>query len=328
VLANLLEHLVRTTPAVHCSAAVPPGPIHRRLAEIEGVHVVEPTSRREWLDLALGPRQDWVVANSPRVLVYAVAAKWVARLRGAETRVAFVAHSNPSTRAKAAVLKLLARGVDAVVPVAASQWLPGRGVVVPPLGLRTKEILSPAEVQAGLNTRSRVVKAMGRSDRVKGLDVYLEAARHVHESSGLTFQLATAPGIEGDSAYEAFLAQSETAVERVGARNIEWIQPGDVVVVPSRDETACLLAQEAMARGAAVVASAVGDIAEYVVDGENGVLVHPDDPLALATALMELAQVGDAQYAQLCRAAHETMVARADGWYDSVTQILTARSAS
>jgi starch synthase len=37
-----------------------------------------------------------------------------------------------------------------------------------------------------------------------------------------------------------------------------------------------------------VVASAVGGIPEVVSDGETGLLVPPDDPAALATALNEL----------------------------------------
>jgi len=50
---------------------------------------------------------------------------------------------------------------------------------------------------------------------------------------------------------------------------------------------------EAMARGVAVVATQVGAISELITDGETGLLVPPDDPLAMARALERLA--GDHQ---------------------------------
>jgi glycosyltransferase involved in cell wall biosynthesis len=45
---------------------------------------------------------------------------------------------------------------------------------------------------------------------------------------------------------------------------------------------------EAMARGVAVVTTSVGGLEELVVDGENGLLVTPDDPAAFAQALARL----------------------------------------
>jgi len=45
---------------------------------------------------------------------------------------------------------------------------------------------------------------------------------------------------------------------------------------------------EAMLAGLPVVASAVGSIPELVVDGETGYLVPPDDPGALADALIRV----------------------------------------
>jgi starch synthase len=50
---------------------------------------------------------------------------------------------------------------------------------------------------------------------------------------------------------------------------------------------------EAMACGAAVVASRVGGIPEVVAGGETGLLVPPDDPDALAAALNALLRARD-----------------------------------
>jgi glycosyltransferase involved in cell wall biosynthesis len=76
-------------------------------------------------------------------------------------------------------------------------------------------------------------------------------------------------------------------VDRAGAialfKGCEWF------VLPSRHEPMGIVNLEAMAAGKAVVASRVGGVPELVEDGQNGLLVPPDDPDALALALRRLA---------------------------------------
>jgi glycosyltransferase involved in cell wall biosynthesis len=65
-----------------------------------------------------------------------------------------------------------------------------------------------------------------------------------------------------------------------------WVQ-----VVPSRwAEPFGNVTTEAMMRGSAVIASAVGAQPEIIVDGTTGLLVPPDDVKALSTALQRLLQ--------------------------------------
>jgi glycosyltransferase involved in cell wall biosynthesis len=61
-----------------------------------------------------------------------------------------------------------------------------------------------------------------------------------------------------------------------------------VAVVPSLYEPFGLVALEALACGVPVVASAVGGLPEFVVNGECGFLVPPNDPSRLAAALVDL----------------------------------------
>jgi glycosyltransferase involved in cell wall biosynthesis len=68
----------------------------------------------------------------------------------------------------------------------------------------------------------------------------------------------------------------------------DWMIAADVVVVPSRREPLGLAAIEALACGTPVVASAVGGLRDVIRDGENGILVPPDDPAAVASALVRL----------------------------------------
>jgi len=61
-----------------------------------------------------------------------------------------------------------------------------------------------------------------------------------------------------------------------------------VVVCPSRREGYGVVARQAMAHARPVVATAVGGLAEAVVDGETGLLVPPGDTVALRQALERL----------------------------------------
>jgi glycosyltransferase involved in cell wall biosynthesis len=65
-------------------------------------------------------------------------------------------------------------------------------------------------------------------------------------------------------------------------------QQAGVFVLPSRRESFGLVLAEAMACGLPVVATKVGAIPEVVEDGVTGVLVPPDDPEGLASAITAL----------------------------------------
>lgn len=67
-----------------------------------------------------------------------------------------------------------------------------------------------------------------------------------------------------------------------------WYAACDICVMPSRMEAAAVVALEAMSLYKPVVASNVGGIPEVVIDGETGILVPPEDPIALAAALRKL----------------------------------------
>jgi glycosyltransferase involved in cell wall biosynthesis len=69
---------------------------------------------------------------------------------------------------------------------------------------------------------------------------------------------------------------------------------------------------EAMAAGTPVIATAVSGIPELVRDGVNGLLVAPDDPEALADALLRMHD-DPALAARLTDAARATIDERFDG---------------
>lgn len=69
---------------------------------------------------------------------------------------------------------------------------------------------------------------------------------------------------------------------------VNFYNAAQVVVVPSRYESFGMVALEAMACGAPVIASDVGGLSTLVRDGRTGFLVPYGDPAALADALWPL----------------------------------------
>jgi glycosyltransferase involved in cell wall biosynthesis len=81
-------------------------------------------------------------------------------------------------------------------------------------------------------------------------------------------------------------------VQFLGSRSdvLELLPALDVFVLGSRFEGLPISLIEAMGTGVACVATAVGGIPEAVEDGRHGVLVPPGDPVALASAVVDLLQ--------------------------------------
>jgi glycosyltransferase involved in cell wall biosynthesis len=146
----------------------------------------------------------------------------------------------------------------------------------------------------------------GRLEAQKGQDVLLEALGELR-TKGLEFVCALA----GEGSQRSVL---ERRIETLGLGGVvrllgqvDEIGPllaaADVVVLPSRWEGLPLVLLEAMARGRAIVATAVGGIPEAIEDDVHGRLVPPDDPAALARALASLHQRPDTSYRLGMRAA-------------------------
>ncbi len=87
----------------------------------------------------------------------------------------------------------------------------------------------------------------------------------------------------------------------------ELLRAADVFVLSSRREGLPIVVLEAMASGLPVAATRVGAISEVVRDGEDGLLVPPGDPPALAAALARLLDDGELR-ARLSRHARNSVL--------------------
>ncbi len=144
------------------------------------------------------------------------------------------------------------------------------------------------------------ILGIGRHVPQKGFDVLLRAyalGRKAALDKGQTWPDLL---LAGDGAqHEAFKTLSQQLnlgeavhfvgrVDRAGA--VALFKGCSFFVLPSRHEPMGIVNLEAMAAGKAVVASRVGGVPELVSDGENGLLVPPDDAPALSQALTRLVQ--------------------------------------
>ncbi|MEM9177724.1 MAG: glycosyltransferase family 4 protein, partial [Myxococcota bacterium] len=164
---------------------------------------------------------------------------------------------------------------------------------------------------------------VGRFDRVKGADLMLDAfAELARRRPGLRLRFLgpdTGLMVGGrEISFETYVA--DRFAEDVRARiDYEGAQPRDVVdrarlagavtVACSRYETFSLTVLEAMAAGCPVVASAVGGVPEFLVDGENG-LLFPSESVAALVAAIERLLDDRALAARLGAAARRDVQAR------------------
>jgi glycosyltransferase involved in cell wall biosynthesis len=154
-------------------------------------------------------------------------------------------------------------------------------------GVPVPHLNQNARAELDLRQDAIVVGGIGRLSRQKGWDVLCEAAGKVHrERSDIVFVVVG----DGDERARLMSISACSNVRFVGyKRSAESLLSAfDIFVIPSRYEAFGRVAVEAMLAGIPVVASAVQALPE-VLDG-HAMLVPPEDPEALAAALLGLAE--------------------------------------
>ncbi len=144
----------------------------------------------------------------------------------------------------------------------------------------------------GIAPDRRVLLFFGLIRAYKGLDVLLRAmpgivrrcgamllvAGECYDDPDLYHDLVRENGLGPDVRLEMRYVANEEVPTLMAA--------SDAVVLPYRHATQSGVAQVAYACGRPVITTAVGGIPEVVWDGETGLLVPPDDPAALADAVV------------------------------------------
>lgn len=289
VLACIEEH---RPDVIHVATPGPVGVCGLALARLLGIPVVG-SYHTELGPYALHLTRDLLVAEAVEVYVdwfYARCATVLAPTRG-------VAEA------------LQARGIADV-----GVW--GRGV--------DAALFSPERRDAGLRRRllgddaARLILSVGRLSHEKRLSVLLDAfARLTRARSDVALVLA------GDGPARRELERTAPAGtiflgETRGEELAALYASADIFCFPSTTDTFGQVLLEAGASGLPVVAAAAGGALELVAHGSTGLLVQPDEPGALAAALLELVE---------SRARREAFgavglaAARARTWAASIDQV-------
>jgi len=244
------------------------------------------------------------------------------------------------------VERLLARVSDRIVTISPRQRsdiverfriAPAARVEMIPLGINLSGLLATTAAspdlrsELGLDARDIVVGFVGRLVPIKDPQTLVRAFA-VARARDARLQLLVAGG--GQLRPDLERLAEELGVGRQ-VRFLGWTDrlellysTMDLCALSSINEGTPVALIEAMAAGRAVVATAVGGVADLVEDGVQGRLVPSRDVQALATAMIELAErpderarMGAAGRARVARAyASERLVDEVEGLYERVVR--------
>ena len=160
-------------------------------------------------------------------------------------------------------------------------------------GVDTRRFQPPAvAAQAPAPRGPLVIGCVARMDGLKGHDALLQAFAALRERTSVALELH----LVGDGPCKRILMVQTRELGIAAAVRFfgecgdvpQILQRFDLFVLASRQEGRPTSIMEALAVGVPVVATRVGAVAELLGDGDSGVLVEPDDPQALADALLAL----------------------------------------
>lgn len=255
-------------------------------------------------DLIAAARLRRIARGYQAVHAHGMRAGWIAALSGVRPYVLtchnlYSASGNPVARwAGSSALRQAARVIAVSQAVSASLppgCGPGDRVRVVPNGIvlpRRTGQRSPDAVRAdfGAPAGSPLVLCVARLMPDKGVDVLVRAWPLVRAEVPSAWCIVAGDGPDRQSLAEMASGCQGLLLAGLVEDTASLYAAADVVAIPSRREGQSLVCLEAMASSPApaVVATCAGGLPEMVRDGVTGLLVAPDDPAALAGAVVRL----------------------------------------
>jgi glycosyltransferase involved in cell wall biosynthesis len=163
---------------------------------------------------------------------------------------------------------------------------PEKVSVLPNPAPQIPSVPSREDLRAELGVDGNVLVFAGRLGPQKGLGVALAALANVPDA---TLTIAgdgpERAALEGRAAELGLNARVRFVGSVPRETVLRLFRAADASVLPSAWENFPHAVVESLAVGCPVIATAVGGVPEVVTDGENGLLVPPNDPAALAAAI-------------------------------------------
>ena len=259
-----------------------------------------------------------------------------------DSRIVFLCHNaieHESNWLKITATRLVLRHADQVFTHAEpetrrlDQLLDGRVEVStafhPTYAALGGEAPSRADARESLQVSGPVLLFFGFVRPYKGLDVLLDALPLVLQSMDVTLLVVGEFWHDKTKYLESLRRNGIEHRVRLVDRYVpdpevgRWFAAADLVVQPYRSASGSGICQLAYGRGRPVVATRVGSLAEVVQDGVNGRLVEPEQPAALAQAIVDSL---DPQTLQ--RLTHEAANTAERFSWEALVEILTASTTS
>jgi glycosyltransferase involved in cell wall biosynthesis len=159
--------------------------------------------------------------------------------------------------------------------------------------LNDTSLIRQRKIDLGVSPHEKVILCAGRLSKEKAQIDLVAAIAHLGKQRP---DLAMRVFIIGDGPERERISR---AIQSAGLENsvvltghlkdlTPYYEAADVVAIPSLSEGSPNVLLEAMAFGVPIVATEVGGIPEIVTQGETALLVPPQDPGAMATAIARL----------------------------------------
>lgn len=187
-------------------------------------------------------------------------------------------------------------------PYLTSQGFQAERIVLIPNGIDTDQFRPAPERRPDPARPERDIICVSRLDYAKGVDVLLHAWKRMMQApTAWRAHLKPRLRLVGDGALRTQIEHLITAlgiqdsVEILGPRTdiADLLQLSWGFVLPSRWEGMANALLEAMACGLPCIATCVSGSEDIIVDGVNGLLVDPGQPVELALTLSRIIEDGD-----------------------------------
>jgi glycosyltransferase involved in cell wall biosynthesis len=201
---------------------------------------------------------------------------------------------------------------------------PERAVVAPPAGDRFEPDVTSDGIDRRATERPTRIAFVGNVTPRKGLDTLVEGLAAADIDAELT---VVGRVVDPEHALAVRRAIREHGLgDRVRLRGelsddglADVLRSSHLLAMPSRHEGFGIAYLEGMRFGLPALASRAGGATDLVTDGDNGVLVRPDDPAAVARGLERIAGDPD-RLAEMGRAARARAEAHPE-WPETVGRV-------